>query len=150
MKVFILMALIWSSAANADLRKCSDFELTLNLRVLSKVYFIRTMTAQISVKKRKATLLWDSGFESKKWKIHPESGLILVKAKKLGEVFESYEDSTSNARYVQMMNFIEDHEDEDDFRFTPMNESAPFIGNDSYPNSVGEYKVTYSYSNCQE
>lgn len=102
----------------------------------------------VEVKKRKATLIWDSKFKSKKWRIDRELGLIKIKSKDLRKVFESYESSTSSARYVQMMNFVEDYEDEDDFRFSPHNESAPFIGHETYPNSVGEFRVAYTYSDC--
>lgn len=103
----------------------------------------------MEVKGSKATLLWDSGHESKKWKIHREDGFISIRSKDLKKVFESYQDSTTSARYVQLMNFVDDYEDEDDFRFTPFNEAAPFLGDNTFPAYVGEYLVEFKYTNCE-
>lgn len=148
MKLIILLGLIFTSNAYSSIKSCENFELSLEFSALSRTYFLRTMSAKMEVKGSKATLLWDSGYESKKWLVRSEEGLVSISSKDLKKVFESYQDSTSSARYVQLMNFIEDYEDEDDFRFSPLNEAAPFIGDNSFPAYVGEYRVTYKYSNC--
>jgi hypothetical protein len=148
MKIVILFGLLMSFSANADIRSCKSFSLILEFKAMSRVYFLSTMTAQVQRDGPKATLLWDSGLESKKWKLHREEGFKSIKSKKLKKVFESYEDSTSSARYVQLMNFVEDYEDEDDFRFPPLNEAAPFLGGNTYPAYVGEYRVSYKYTDC--
>ncbi|MFT6067924.1 MAG: hypothetical protein ACJAT2_002891 [Bacteriovoracaceae bacterium] len=149
MKIIILLGLILASNAHSSIKSCESFELSLEFKALSRVYFLRTMTAKMEVKGSKATLLWDSGHESKKWKVDRDQGLISIRSKDLKKVFESYVDSTSAARYVQLMNFIEDYEDEDDFRFTPLNEAAPFLGDNSFPAYVGEYLVSFKYSDCE-
>jgi hypothetical protein len=149
MKIIILLGLLFSINAYSSVRSCESFELSLEFRALSRTYFLRTMTAKVEVKGPKAKLFWDSGHESKKWKFSRQDGFISISSKDLKKVFESYQDSTSSARYVQLINFTEDYEDEDDFRFTPLNEAAPFIGDNIFPAYVGEYRVNFSYSDCQ-